>query len=98
MVGLCYVFVTFFLAPLSLFQPRTVSEVQKRVTRLLTREERKRKRLEELGLDYQFYGYRGLCNTTATAKTATHIVFTDEGTEEEEEEEIEMGVEGTESE
>lgn len=86
-------------SPPPLPQPRTVSEVQKRVTRLLSREKRKRKRLEELGLDYQFTGYRGICDTTATAKTPTHVIFTDEGAEEEEEEEEEGEViEGTESE
>ena len=76
-----------------------MSEVQKRVTRLLSREQRKRKRLAELGLDYQFTGYRGVCDTTATAKTSTHIIFTDEGAEEDEEEsEKELIIEGAESE
>ena len=77
-----------------------MSEVQKRVTRLLSREQRKRKRLAELGLDYQFTGYRRLCDTTATAKTSTHIIFADEGAEEEEDEgsEKELIIEGAESE
>ena len=53
-----------------------------------------------MGLDYQFTGYRRLCDTTATAKTSTHIIFADEGAEEEEDEgsEKELIIEGAESE
>ena len=70
------------------------------MSRLLFKEERKRKRLAELGLDYEFTGYRGLCETSATAKTPSHIIFTDEEEEEEEEggESGKEAMEGTESE
>ncbi|CAI8054684.1 MKI67 FHA domain-interacting nucleolar phosphoprotein-like [Geodia barretti] len=71
------------------------------VTRSVSREQRKRgEELAELGLDYQFTGYRRLCDTTATAKTSTHIIFADEGAEEEEDEgsEKELIIEGAESE
>ena len=75
------------------------------MSRLLSREKRKRKRFEELGLDYQFPGYRGICEATAAAKTPTHTIFTDDDDvidddviEEEGESEKDATIEETESE
>lgn len=55
-------------------QPRSVPETQRRMSRLLSRERRKRRRLAELGIDYDFSGYRGVSNAMVT--TPTHTTFT----------------------
>ena len=71
-----------FLSSPPLPQPRSVPEARKRFSRLLSREGRKRRRLAELGLDYEFSGYHGICDAMATTKKPTHITFTDEEEEE----------------
>lgn len=53
-------------------------EARKRFSRLLSRENRKRRRLAELGVDYEFPGYHGISEAMATTKKPTHITFTDE--------------------
>ena len=68
-------------------QPRSVPEAQRRLARMLSRESRKRKRLAELGLDYQFPGYRGVAVAMGTTVKPTHLTFTEEDSAEEQEEE-----------
>ena len=67
-------------------QPRSVAESQRRLSRLLSREGRKRRRLAELGVDYQFPGYHIAAGTRG--EQATHVTFTDEEEDEEEMEEV----------
>ena len=69
-------------------QPRSVPETRKRFSRLLSRESRKRRRLAELGVDYEFPGYRGISEAMATTKKPTHITFTEEEEEDSENEVI----------
>ena len=76
-------------------QPRSVPEAQRRLARMLSRESRKRKRLAELGLDYQFPGYRGVAVAMGTTVKPTHLTFTEEEDSAEEQEEEGQGqVEG----
>ena len=67
-------------------QPRSVAESQRRLSRLLSCERRKRRRLAELGVDYQFPGYLSAAGTRG--EQAAHITFTDEEEDEEKMEEV----------
>ena len=54
-----------------------MSQHRKRVSRLVHSEERKREKLETLGIDYEFPGYRAALLGTSQHKPASHIHFQD---------------------
>ena len=47
--------------------------------------------MDQLGVDYDFSGYRGICSALAPTKRPTHVVFTEEDDEDMKEEEEEEG-------
>lgn len=54
-----------------------MSQHRKRVSRLVSSEERKREKLEALGIDYDFPGYRAALEGTAQHKLPRHVHFQD---------------------
>lgn len=61
-------------------QGKTVMQYRKGLKRLLQKEMKKRKKLSELGLDYDFPGYKSKVETSCSTHTLTnsHMVFKDE--------------------
>lgn len=55
-------------------QPRTTEQHQRRVSRLLARERRKRAKLKELGVKYNFPGYAASTRVHEVERP-THTVF-----------------------
>jgi nucleolar protein 15 len=60
-------------------QPRTQREIGKRVKGLLRRESKRRKRLKDLGIDYDFPGYVSCIKSNEhLIKTSKHTIFNEE--------------------
>lgn len=57
---------------------QTVQEHHCRVRRLLQREKRKREKLSNMGIDYDFPGYATSAKNSDQAKIPTHILFNPE--------------------
>lgn len=58
-------------------QPRNVTESVHRVSRLLSRERRKRRKIEALGIDYEFPGYSSQVACGKNSKASSHTLFVD---------------------
>ena len=56
-------------------QVRNTEEHKRRLSRLLAGERRKRRKLEALGIEFDFPGYSQLVSTSGLHKPATHTVF-----------------------
>lgn len=54
-----------------------MSQHRKRVSRLVSSEERKREKLKTLGIDYDFPGYSAVLQGTAQSSIPTHLHFQD---------------------
>jgi hypothetical protein len=54
-----------------------VSQHRKRVSRLVSSEERKREKLKTVGIDYDFPGYSAALQGTAQHSLASHVHFQD---------------------
>ena len=58
-----------------LLQVRSAEEHQRRIGHLLSSEKRKRRKLESLGIEYDFPGYTKLAENSGQHKPPTHTVF-----------------------
>ena len=62
---------------ISIFQGRGVSQHRRRVSNLLESEEKKREKLKDLGVDYDFPGYKAALRDTSQHRLPEHVHFQD---------------------